>query len=126
MFVAAAETGSFSGAGRVLKKGQSAVSIGVANLETDLGFELFDRTTRKPCLTDSGQRMLTYAQAVLAQAEDFDAVAKCIYTGDETGVRVVLDDAILLPALGSVLREFGRKFPATQVEMFSDCESRNS
>jgi DNA-binding transcriptional LysR family regulator len=36
-FVAAAEAGSFSGAARVLRKAQSAVSTQVANLEADLG-----------------------------------------------------------------------------------------
>ncbi len=119
MFVAAADAGSFSGAGRVLNKGQSAVSTAIANLEIDLGFDLFDRATRKPALTKGGERMLTYARAVLMQIEDLNAAAGSILSGDELLVRIVLDDAILLPALGRILIEFGRKFPATQVEVLS-------
>ncbi len=45
-FVAAAEHGSFSAAGRVLRKAQSAVSTQVSNLEEDLGLELFSREGR--------------------------------------------------------------------------------
>lgn len=119
MFVAAAETGSFSAAGRALGKGQSAISLGIANLEVDLGFELFDRTTRKPGLSAGGERMLAFAQAVLLQAEDFDAAAERILSGDETRVRVVLDDAILLPAFSRILIDFGARFTATQVDIGS-------
>lgn len=119
MFVAAAEAGSFSAAGRRLNKGQSAISLGIANLETDLGIELFNRTTRKPSLTNGGERLLAFAQAVLLQVEDLDAAAQSIFSGDETRIRIVLDDAILLPALSRTLIEFGYKFPATQIEFFS-------
>lgn len=119
MFVTAAETGSFSAAGRTLGKGQSAISLGIANLEADLGFELFDRATRKPSLTSGGTRLLAFAHAVLLQVEDLSGAAQSIYAGDETRVRIVLDDAILLPSLSRILVDFGRKFPATQVEFFS-------
>ena len=42
-FVTAAETGSFSAAGRKLGRAQSVVSQNLANLETQLGIQLFDR-----------------------------------------------------------------------------------
>ena len=119
MFVAAADTGSFSAAGRALGKGQSAVSLGIANLEVDLGVELFDRTTRKPGLTTGGERLLAYARAVQQQFEDMNAVAQSLSSGEETRIRIVLDDAILLPSLNRVLVGFGERFPATQVEFLS-------
>ncbi len=119
MFVAAAESGSFSAAARRLGKGQSAVSLGIANLEIDLGCDLFDRTTRKPGLTQAGKRLLVHAQAVLQQAHDLSAAASGVSLGEETHVRVVLDDAILLPALSRILVEFGKRFRATQAELSS-------
>ena len=119
MFTAAAEAGSFSAAGRELGKGQSAVSLGIANLEIDLGLDLFDRTSRKPCLTEGGNRLLPLARAILTQVEDFDAAAQSIFDGEETLVRIALDDAILLPSLSQLLVAFGERFPATQVEFVS-------
>ena len=62
LFVAAAEEGSFSVAGRKLFKVQSAVSYGIANLEDCLGVELFDRTKRSPVLNDSGKVLLQRAK----------------------------------------------------------------
>ncbi len=42
VFVAVVEAGSFSEAARRLGNAQSRVSTTIANLETDLGVELFD------------------------------------------------------------------------------------
>ena len=50
-FLAAAEEGSFSAAGRRLKRSQSVVSQTLANLENQLGVRLFDRGARYPVLT---------------------------------------------------------------------------
>src|SRR5436190_13098959 len=43
-FTAAAEQGSFSAAGRKLRRAQSVVSQTLANLEAQLGVQLFDRS----------------------------------------------------------------------------------
>ena len=51
IFVAAADEGSFSAAGRKLRRAQSVVSQTIANLEAQLGVALFDRTGRYPQLT---------------------------------------------------------------------------
>ena len=42
-FIAAADEGSFSAAGRRLRRAQSVVSQTLANLEGQLGVKLFDR-----------------------------------------------------------------------------------
>src|SRR6267142_2478242 len=54
-FIAAAEEGSFSAAGRKLGRAQSVVSKTLANLEAQLGVKLFDRSARYPRLTDEGR-----------------------------------------------------------------------
>jgi len=41
-----------------LGKTQSTISAAIANLETDLGVDLFDRTNRSPALTASGHKLL--------------------------------------------------------------------
>ena len=57
VFVAAAETGSFSGAARRLKRAQSAVSHAVMSLEAALEIRLFDRGGRTPVLTEAGRAL---------------------------------------------------------------------
>jgi DNA-binding transcriptional LysR family regulator len=57
-FVRSAETGSFSAAARRLALTPAAVSRNVALLERNLGVRLFQRSTRKLTLTESGERFL--------------------------------------------------------------------
>ncbi|MHC8320986.1 LysR family transcriptional regulator [Pseudomonas sp. GB2N2] len=57
-FVRSAETGSFSGAARLLALTPAAVSRNVAMLERNIGVRLFQRSTRKLSLTEAGERFL--------------------------------------------------------------------
>jgi DNA-binding transcriptional LysR family regulator len=68
-FVAVAEEGSFTRAADRLHVVQSAVSAGVRNLEKELGSMLFDRSTHRVKLTDSGRALLPEARATLAAAQ---------------------------------------------------------
>ncbi len=68
-FVAVAEEGSFTRAADRLHVVQSAVSAGVRNLERQLGTRLFDRSTHRVELTDSGRALLPEARATLAAAQ---------------------------------------------------------
>ena len=63
-FIAAAEEGSFSAAGRKLQRAQSLVSQTLANLEEQIGVKLFDRSGRYPRLTEQGSALLRDARAV--------------------------------------------------------------
>ncbi|MDA5095292.1 LysR family transcriptional regulator [Aliiroseovarius sp. KMU-50] len=117
MLVDVADTGSFSACARKLGKAQSAVSQGIANLEVDLDLQLFDRSTRIPTLTPDGHRILDMARAVLVQATQLDIGARSIHKGDEAHIRLVVDDALLLPQLGNTLDRFGKAYPATRLEL---------
>ncbi|SCW29362.1 LysR family transcriptional regulator [Pseudomonas sp. NFACC05-1] len=57
-FVRSAETGSFSAAARLLALTPAAVSRNVAMLERNLGVRLFQRSTRKLSLTETGEHFL--------------------------------------------------------------------
>ena len=89
--LAAAETGSFSAAARRLGKAQSVVSSAIANLEIDLGLELFDRSGRYPQLTASGNMLLATAREVIAKVDAFKSQAKGMAAGLEPELSVVID-----------------------------------
>src|ERR1700752_2007476 len=82
-FIAAAETGSFSAAGRKLRRAQSVISQTLANLELQLGVKLFDRRGRYPQLTDEGRSLLVDAHRVAAEMDGFKARARTISEGLE-------------------------------------------
>lgn len=73
VFIAVADTGSFTRAGSRLRLSPPAVTRAVAALENRLGARVFNRTTRSLTITDIGQRFLERARRVLA---DLDAAEK--------------------------------------------------
>ncbi len=110
-FVTTVEKGSFSAASRSLGKAQSRISTAVANLEIDIGFELFDRSGRYPVLTSHGQAIYDQATAILGQCERFDSQARTLTQGEEIKIALALDDAIPMESLEEFLFELNKRFP---------------
>jgi DNA-binding transcriptional LysR family regulator len=76
VFVRAAESGSFSRAGRELGLSQPSISRIVGELETRLGVTLLLRTTRRITVTDGGALFLDRAREILAEIEDAEDAAR--------------------------------------------------
>lgn len=115
--LAAVETGSFSAAARKLGKAQSVVSAAIANLEIDLGLELFDRSGRYPVLTEAGARISQEAGILLAQSERLQAIAGELASGIESRLTLAIDDDSHLPWLGPLLEEFATRYPTVELEL---------
>nr|WMC98332.1 LysR substrate-binding domain-containing protein [Aminobacter aminovorans] len=68
-FIAVADLGQFNLAARNLHLTQSAVSIVIRDLESEIGVRLFDRHTRMVSLTLVGQEFLPQARKILKDLE---------------------------------------------------------
>jgi DNA-binding transcriptional LysR family regulator len=84
-FIAAVDEGSFSAAGRRLRRAQSVVSKTLASLEGQLRVKLFDRSARRPVLTEQGRALLNGARTVAGEMDLFKAQAKGLAGGLEAG-----------------------------------------
>jgi DNA-binding transcriptional LysR family regulator len=78
VFARAAESGSFSRAGRELGLSQPSVSRIIGELEARLGVTLLLRTTRRITVTDAGALFLDRAREILAEIEDAEDAARGI------------------------------------------------
>ena len=123
MFVETADSGSFSACAKRLGKVQSAVSQGIANLEVDLNCQLFDRSTRKPSLTQEGTRLLEYAKAVIVQNQEMQLAAQAINHQTETHLTLAVDSGVVLPKLMDCIAHFSQLFPSTQVNILTGASS---
>ncbi|MDQ7842791.1 MAG: archease [Armatimonadota bacterium] len=81
VFATVARLGSFSRAAEELGITQPSVSIQVADLERDLGVELFRQEGKRIALTPAGQALAEYAPRILALADE--AVAAVRQAGRE-------------------------------------------
>ena len=117
-FVAAAEEGNFSAAGRRLRRAQSVVSQTLANLEGQIGVKLFDRSGRIPTLTGQGHALLADARAVAKEVDLFKARAKGIAGGLETELSLVVDSMFPVAVLGSAVAAFQVQFPSIPLRLY--------
>lgn len=75
LFVATAERGSFSAAGRLYGLSPATVSRYINDLEGDLGIALVLRSTRSLSLTESGESYIRDARAILASVKAAETAA---------------------------------------------------
>lgn len=117
-FIAAADEGSFSAAGRKLRRAQSVVSQTLANLEVQIDVQLFDRSSRYPVLTEQGAALLAEARLVVNGMDGFKAKARTIAEGLEPELSVVVDVMYPMESLTVAVGLFRAAFPHTPMRLY--------
>jgi len=117
VFLAVAEELNFTRGAARLHTAQSAVSATVRSLETELGADLFDRTSRQIALTSAGSALLAPARRVLdALGEARDAVdaVEGRVTGD---LRLGVMTSVKIVDVAELLGRYARRYPDVRVQM---------
>lgn len=115
-FVRSAETGSFSGAARLLALTPAAVSRNVAMLERNIGVRLFQRSTRKLSLTEAGEGFLA---SIGANLEALQAAISAVSSdrGEPAGVlKVSLPPTFGISHVLPLLPAFLARYPLIRPE----------
>lgn len=119
IFLAIVETGSFAAAARRLGRATSVISYAIANLEAQLGLELFDRGAAKtPQLTEAGRAVLADARSIALGVGELLARARGLGAGLEAEVALVVD--VMLPASSFVaaVEAFQTEFPTVSLRLY--------
>ena len=117
-FIAAVDEGSFSAAGRKLRRAQSVVSQTLANLEAQLGLKLFDRSARYPRLTEEGRSLLPDARAVADNIDGFKARAHAMREGLEPELSVAMDVMYPMEGLTRAAAHSRKTYPHTPLRLY--------
>src|SRR5690606_13430490 len=80
MFVAVADTLSFTRGAETLHVAQPWLSSQIRKLEAQLGFDLFIRDSRRVALTEQGKALRDPAHAVMLSLDEFSACAGMLRT----------------------------------------------
>src|SRR5271157_5542522 len=120
VLVAVAQTGSFSAASRRLGRVQSAISQAVRAMETTLGVQLFDRSTKTPTLTEAGAAIVGDARAIVGSAAALRARAESIATDLEAELTLAVDATFPMPLLMKSLEALRGAFPRLPATLFTE------
>ena len=113
-FTAVADTGSFTGAGEVVARSQSAVSLQVKRLEDTVGQKVFERTSRSLALTPAGTVLLGYARRILElNDESMRRIGEPPVTGT---IRLGITEYFVPQELPRILGRFAAAYPGVAIE----------
>ncbi|KXU82764.1 LysR family transcriptional regulator [Paraburkholderia monticola] len=116
-FLAIVDLHSIGAAAQRLGLTSSAVSQLLAELEAELGFRLFDRTTRRVALSSAGQDFLASAESVLRHVRAAAQSADDIRNRAAGIVRVGAPLVIASTALPAAIAEYARDKPKVVVRI---------
>lgn len=123
VFLAVAETGSFSRAGERVFLTQPAISKRIAALESELGTPLFDRIGRGIQLTEAGRALLARAHAIVRELDDVKRSIVNLAGGIGGELRFATSHHIGLHRLPGPLQRFHDSFPGVRLDLqFMDSE----
>ena len=117
-FIAVAEQGGMTSAGRILNLTQAAVSQQIKRLEEQFQLDLFDRKPRQLILTANGERLLAYARRMLSLNDEIWGMMTKPHVQGEVKLGVPYD--IVGPFVPPILREFSRAWPRVDVSLVCD------
>jgi DNA-binding transcriptional LysR family regulator len=112
--VAIVRNGSFVRAAERVGRSESAVSLQLKRLEDQVGQKMFHRAGRKMVLTDAGERMLAYAERLIALNDE--AVIEAAGLRLEGPVRLGVPPDFAETWLLTALARFVRICPAVDIQ----------
>lgn len=124
-FLTVAETGSLSGAARVLGVSQPTLGRRVREIEAALGAEPFRRHAKGLALTETGRAMLGPAQAMREAAGRFSLVAAGEDRGLSGPVRITASVVVSHFLLPDILARIRREEPGIEIELVASDSSEN-
>ncbi len=116
--VALARERHFGRAAAVCNVTQPTLSAGIRHLEAELGVPLVERSQRFQGLTAEGERVLTWAQRIIADSESMVQDLATAKAGLAGRLRIGVIPTVL-PAVSRLTRPFAVRHPAVQVIVHS-------
>lgn len=116
-FSEVARTGSLRHASDAHFVAPSAISRQIANLEKELGVDLFERSSRGMMLTEAGQLMLRFVQQNTSSIERFLAQIEDLSQLGRGTVRVASVEATTSDFLPGLMATFGQRYPGIHFQI---------
>ncbi|UHS59970.1 LysR substrate-binding domain-containing protein [Agrobacterium vaccinii] len=108
--------GGFAAAGRALREPKSKLSRRIAGLEDRLGLRLIERSSRRFRVTDTGQAFYERCRAILAEAEQAEALVAQAQAEPHGRVRFSCPTGMVAP-ISALISSFLLRFPKVRLQL---------
>ena len=116
-FIKTVEQGSFTRAARELDYAQSSISKMVADLESEWGMTLLERSKSGVCLTSAGEQVMPFLRKVLNDHQELVGQIDRM-NGIETGVvRIGTFASVAINGLPNIFAVLQKDYPGIEYEM---------
>ncbi|PSN07704.1 DNA-binding transcriptional regulator YeiE [Siccibacter turicensis] len=113
VFAEVLKSGSTTQASQMLALSQSAVSAALADLEGQLGVQLFDRVGKRLVVNEHGRLLYPRVVALLEQAAEIEQ----LFRDDNGAIRVYASSTIGNYILPEIIARYRRDFPELPLEL---------
>ncbi|MCK0531704.1 LysR family transcriptional regulator [Sphingobium agri] len=117
MFAAVVEHRSFTDAAKALSVSKATVSKAVTRLEQHLETSLFNRTSRRLALTESGKRLAAHAARILEEGQAAEEAARQDTAELSGTIRLGAPMTFGLLRIAPLIAEFAKLHPAVDVDL---------
>lgn len=123
-FLAVAQELHFGNAAKKLNISQPPLSMQIKQLEEELGFKLFDRSSRFVELTPQGEFLKHEIKSLLKKLNHTIETAKEIAQGKQGRLRIGFVAIVTQSVFPDLIREYKAKFPGVNLELMDLSSSR--
>lgn len=116
-FISVAENLSFTRAAKECYITQTAMSIHIAKMEEDIGFQLFKRNNRKVALTSAGKEFYQRARMIVKIYEDAIQHSSGVAEGIAGVIRILFGSFIEALFVMPYLKQFKNDNPAISIDV---------
>lgn len=117
LFLEIAQKGSFAAVARDADTDASLISRRIATLEADLGYRLFDRTTRRLALTEAGKLLFDRVQSPLEELSQIQDEAQDVVSKPSGVLRLTTTTAFAERWLIPLLPAFRASYPGIDFDL---------
>ena len=116
VFTVVTKEKSFSKAARKLFRTQPAVSLSIRRIEDEIGWPVFDRSTKEPSLTDTGVLLYEYAEKLLNLRNQIRPKIEELRNVETGRIRIGANEIGAIFLL-SKIAEYRKRHPKVKIEV---------
>ncbi|RDI10866.1 MULTISPECIES: LysR family transcriptional regulator [Comamonas] len=117
LFLAVIDQGSFTGAARTLHRVPSAVSMGIGNIEAELGYPLFDRSHREAVPTSQAMALVPQARTIASSLRLLQVHAVQLSQNLESTLSIAVATGIKDTDLLDAVTHIGTRYPSLRIDL---------